>query len=196
MSLRWQYGRIFGWEGRRNRWTRQIERWIEWDRYGWKGWVDCNLGLSFRPYPGLNWWRRLKQWYAVLAEESMLQASGKPSLWKMWRAWRTGEVTRAKWRARLRRCRRCPVFDGELRRCRGPQMPWSQKWVETKQNPDWMTFCIGDLRYGHWEKVSPPPPAGCGCYVPFLALTKQPYTGPSGSGCWGRAVYGGDFGWE
>jgi hypothetical protein len=32
---------------------------------------------------------------------------------------------------------------------------------------------------------------GCGCYVPFLARTKEPYP----NGCWGRAVMGPPFGW-
>jgi hypothetical protein len=32
---------------------------------------------------------------------------------------------------------------------------------------------------------------GCGCYVPFLAMTRSPYA----KGCWGRTVVGGDFGW-
>lgn len=36
---------------------------------------------------------------------------------------------------------------------------------------------------------------GCGCYVPVLALTKAPYSGPGGIGCWGRAALGERFGW-
>jgi hypothetical protein len=32
---------------------------------------------------------------------------------------------------------------------------------------------------------------GCGCFTPFSALTTEPYAG----GCWGRAAFGGDFGW-
>lgn len=32
---------------------------------------------------------------------------------------------------------------------------------------------------------------GCDCYVPFSALTAEPYPG----GCWGRAALGVNFGW-
>ncbi len=32
---------------------------------------------------------------------------------------------------------------------------------------------------------------GCGCYVVFKALAPEPYAG----GCWGRAKFGGTFGW-
>lgn len=32
---------------------------------------------------------------------------------------------------------------------------------------------------------------GCGCYVPFLAMTRRPYKG----GCWGRMMMGAPFGW-
>lgn len=32
---------------------------------------------------------------------------------------------------------------------------------------------------------------GCGCYVPFEALSAEPYVG----GCWGRASIGDTFGW-
>lgn len=32
---------------------------------------------------------------------------------------------------------------------------------------------------------------GCDCFLPFSALTAEPYAG----GCWGRAVIGPTFGW-
>lgn len=32
---------------------------------------------------------------------------------------------------------------------------------------------------------------GCNCYIPFSALTAEPYPG----GCYGRAKFGPDFGW-
>lgn len=32
---------------------------------------------------------------------------------------------------------------------------------------------------------------GCSCYVPFSAMTAEPYAG----GCWGRATIGDTFGW-
>lgn len=32
---------------------------------------------------------------------------------------------------------------------------------------------------------------GCDCFVPFSALTAEPYAG----GCWGRAAIGNGFGW-
>lgn len=35
------------------------------------------------------------------------------------------------------------------------------------------------------------PDLGCGCYVPFTALTAEPYEG----GCWGWAYTNGQIGW-
>jgi hypothetical protein len=36
---------------------------------------------------------------------------------------------------------------------------------------------------------------GCDCFIPLLALTAEPYISSEGSGCWGRAALGGEFGW-
>ena len=36
---------------------------------------------------------------------------------------------------------------------------------------------------------------GCGCYVPFKALSASPYEGDGGRGCWGRATMGESEGW-
>lgn len=175
MSLRWQYGTCwYGpfeprdlWPllGRRCRFTGRVERmcgnlWLP---------MRDDQDWHFDPYPGLRWWRRLKQWRAVVIEEA-LSSDHRPSLLKMLRAVLTGQVDRARWRARIRTCRKCPIYDGELRRCRGPY-----------------TGVVGVK------------PAGCGCYVPFLALTKEPYRGAHGTprnGCWGRATMGGSFGWD
>jgi len=59
-----------------------------------------------------------------------------------------------------------------------------------------MKTCSKCLIYDRERKVCRSPlPAykhlGCGCYVPFLALTRRPYA----KGCWGRTVVGGPFGW-
>lgn len=36
---------------------------------------------------------------------------------------------------------------------------------------------------------------GCHCYLPFKALSPEPYAGIQGRGCYGRALFGEDFGW-
>lgn len=38
---------------------------------------------------------------------------------------------------------------------------------------------------------------GCGCFVPFMALTKTPYRSETRSGCWGRVFLNQhDVGWS
>lgn len=84
--------------------------------------------------------RHLREWRAVLREEFR-----EGSVLKMIRAICTGRVSLRTWRQRMRICARCPIYDRELRRCRGPVF------------------------------VPDTPPPGCGCYVVFTALTKRPY---------------------
>lgn len=36
---------------------------------------------------------------------------------------------------------------------------------------------------------------GCRCYLPFKAFSAEPYVGKTATGCYGRALNGGDFGW-
>lgn len=98
--------------------------------------------------------RHFRKWRAVLREEAKT-AKVLPML----RALLTGRTSLRVWRRRVRTCRGCPIYDRELRRCRGPV----------------------------FNGVA----SGCGCYVPYLALTKRPYP----AGCWGRAALGGSFGW-
>jgi hypothetical protein len=84
--------------------------------------------------------RHLREWRAVLKEELR-----EGSALKMLRAICTGRVSPRVWRRRMRTCLKCPIYDRELRRCRGP------------------VFVAGT------------PAPGCGCYVVYTALTKRPY---------------------
>lgn len=177
MSFLWQPGRIlvsrqYGttMRARRHRFSGRVEFWNDmWlERYGptacsWQS--SAFFAYYFRLNIGFNFRRRLAQWWSVIREEHELTGSW-PNMFKMLAKLRLGEVERDQWRARMRICRKCKVFDGELKRCRGPQ-------------------------------VGKTPPPGCGCYVPFLALTKTPYTSADGkrTGCWGRATIGPGFGW-
>lgn len=179
MNLRWQYGWLHARLGpvynisykdcvmelcpaRRRRFGKEVQfqchtgAWMDANQYWW---------ATFQPHPGLNLLRRLKQWRAVVVEEREL--GNRPSLLQMLRKLFGEHVDRAQWRQRMKTCPKCPVYDRELRRCRGPQ--------------------IGEQ-----------PPAGCGCFVPFLALIKQPYRSADGkrTGCWGRALMGENFGWK
>lgn len=60
-------------------------------------------------------YRHLREWLAVLKEERR-----QARLWPMVRALCTGRVSFRVWRRRMRTCARCPIYDRELRRCRGP----------------------------------------------------------------------------
>lgn len=59
-----------------------------------------------------------KQWLEVLAEE------GKNLTWRDWLGmawlglWIPFTSDRKLWRARMRACRKCPIYDQTLRRCR------------------------------------------------------------------------------
>jgi hypothetical protein len=59
--------------------------------------------------------RHYREWQAVLAEEGRTV-----SRWSMVRAVRSGGTSQRVWRRRMKICRRCPIYDRELRRCRGP----------------------------------------------------------------------------
>jgi hypothetical protein len=233
MNLRWQYGTFWFFQARRCRWTGRVDFFYDgWKaKYGVAYWVKANRDLlpifPFRPYHGLRWIRRLGQWLGVVLVEARDNALPWPNPLKMLRAIRTGGVDRATWRRRLRTCRQCPVYDGELRRCRGPKIGprhgddaktrWNDEggihWLEIETDRGWLKFAyFGDnISTGEtpaeiaartapfekriaddWAKVAP----GCGCYVPFLALTRAPYTGAGGTGCWGRAQRGNGFGWQ
>ena len=85
-------------------------------------------------------YRHLREWRAVLKEELR-----QGSFLKMARAVMTGRVSPRTWKRRMRTCRKCPIYDRELRRCRGPVFRADQA------------------------------AAGCGCYVVFNALAKAPY---------------------
>jgi hypothetical protein len=172
---------------------------------------------------------RLREWWAVVKEEKELTGSW-PNLFKMLRRLFRGRVGNEIWRSRLTICSKCPIFDGELRRCRGPAVPprrpirgavarWHDEagitWYEVETDQGWKkAYFIGDnvntgesseeiaarhapLNRRIHDDWNPPAP-GCGCYVPFLALTKTPYTSADGkhAGCWGRATMGASFGWE
>lgn len=57
--------------------------------------------------------RHIREWRAVLKEEN------RRGSWRgMLKAILSGGVTLRAWRRRMRVCLKCPVFDGELRRCR------------------------------------------------------------------------------
>lgn len=118
---------------------------------------------------------RLREWWAVVKEEKKLTGSW-PNPFKMVRGLFRGHVSHQKWTERLVTCSRCPIFDGELRRCRGP-------------------FFTASFNRNTGARNLPP---GCGCYVPYLAFTKTPYTSADRklAGCWGRATMGASFGWE
>src|ERR1043166_7551532 len=62
---------------------------------------------------------RFSEWTAVVREEA--RASSLPRLLgaMLVHAWRNRSAgDRRRWRARLRVCRRCPIYDRSLRRCR------------------------------------------------------------------------------
>lgn len=81
----------------------------------------------------------------------------KISTWALVRAVLSGPVPANVWRDRIRVCLRCPVYNATLKACH-------------------RRIADGDF---HLD-------LGCGCYVPFLALTAVPYS-PDG-GCWAREV--------
>ena len=137
--------------------------------------------------------QRLREWRALARNAPLLP---------MLKALRTGTVDLKTYRARIRACHRCPIYDRSRRAC--------HKEVTV-----------------HFNSTNDDPGAtvtlGCGCYVPFLAKTRAPYTrlhyppsspapAPGGNytlgmapapdtlaypvrGCWGRATYGSPFGW-
>lgn len=63
--------------------------------------------------------RHFREWQAVLAEEG--RTVSRWSMVKaMVRAVLSGGTSLRVWNRRMRICRRCPIYDRELRRCRGP----------------------------------------------------------------------------
>lgn len=62
--------------------------------------------------------RHLREWRAVLAEE------GQAVTWRTWLKMLRGVIgipaSARVWRQRARVCLKCPIYDRELRRCRGP----------------------------------------------------------------------------
>lgn len=64
---------------------------------------------------------RFKQWLAVVREESRtLSALGVVKMFTHMAlvGTRFGQVSRARWRLRMRACRKCWIYDRSLRRCR------------------------------------------------------------------------------
>lgn len=130
---------------------------------------------------------RFRQWLAAV---KLAAGGNKVSyfhlLWGMAKALRTGRVSKAQWRQRMRYgCMKCPIYDPVRKLCR----------VE-----------IGTPYLGNFGVIyTEPRILGCGCYTPYLALVRAPYTNKSVlllsdpprqvRGCWGRATMGGDFGW-
>lgn len=93
----------------------------------------------------LHWGKRIAEWRVVLAHKGV-----KVSILALVRAVLSGPVPPEVWRARMRVCLRCPVYDHELKACHK---------------------VIHDSIY---HRV-----LGCFCYVVFLALTAVPYS-PNG----------------
>lgn len=60
--------------------------------------------------------RHVKEWIAVIREER-----GELHVWPMVRALLTGYAGRRVWTRRMRTCQRCPIYDRQFRRCRGPR---------------------------------------------------------------------------
>lgn len=120
---------------------------------------------------------RLRQWRALI------KLAGSNAKWlPMLKALQTGGVDAATYRARLRTCARCPIYDRNLKACRREVFGQNHSSFE---------------QAGTYAPVM----LGCGCYVPFLAKTRAPYQRHNTygvvvvRGCWGRATYGAPFGW-
>lgn len=101
--------------------------------------------------------RRLREWL-----NAGRLAGKRVKIMALLRYWYGPSVDSRSWRARIRVCRRCPLFEAANRRCH-------------REVSD------GIL--------------GCGCWVPAVAKMPEPYQGPGGMGCWGRAAVGPGFGW-
>lgn len=89
--------------------------------------------------------RHVREWRAVLAEE------GQAVTWRTWLKMLRGAlswpVSARIWRRRARVCLKCPIYDHELRRCRGP-------WFKGKPT--------GCGCYVPWVmRVRRPYPSGC-----------------------------------
>lgn len=107
-------------------------------------------------------------------QAALALAGHEVSWWKMIRALFSGRVDARTYARRLRACRACIIYDRETRTCRAP-------------NP-----------------FKPEQPLGCGCYVPYKAKARAPYSiarantiqpGAVVRGCWGRVHVGHGFGW-
>lgn len=73
----------------------------------------------FRAVTGLNW-TRIAEWRAAVASEAKTLGWWAVAASLMVGALGLGGVTRARWRRRMRACRRCPVYDRKARKCRVP----------------------------------------------------------------------------
>lgn len=65
--------------------------------------------------------KRFAEWLSVLDEEqrTLRWRDKLAMLWKMALAGtRLGSVSRAEWRAKMKKCPKCPIFDKSLHRCR------------------------------------------------------------------------------
>lgn len=90
--------------------------------------------------------KRIAEWRVVLAQKGV-----KVSTWALVRAVLSGPVPADVWRYRMRVCRRCPVYNRELKACHKR------------------------ISQGQYHRD-----LGCNCYTPFLALTAVPYSKEGG----------------
>lgn len=110
----------------------------------------------------MNWKRRYRQWRHVLEREG--RSGGRVPWLTMVLAVLSGPVPRSVWRARMRTCANCPLYSV----------------VESS------TGRLPVCRSTHPAMRG----QGCGCYLPFTALTANPY----GHGCYGRLLDS-ELGW-